>query len=387
MHMRNLLITLSSGLLLTLAVDAQAGNRLLRNNNPYLVQATAAHPTTSLMYNWGPVNPADYSNGVGVAAGTKSYRIIPFRTNVRYETRTIDGYTHIGRNSAATSAAGSGSTYEPATEMMGCKPNTAGTGLDPDTSKVVHSLAVNMPAPSAGQTYRVTRTLLTPVNIPPTFVDPVNGIDDIAIALKFEGGEEQDVADTQGFVASWKDGPTSYPTTGFIDPAGVITYSTDPEFLLWCSYTSNSTTINVYSDYGQRRIPALTPALLGHSVASYESDMGTTAATIGISLRGDSNYAGFAGVALSNISPGPLGVPLATIGGQVLEVNPADPFLTAFSAYIQTLDSNGDADGVPLPIPALPALTGLSLGFEYVIVDTISFAIVDSTGSAWISIN
>jgi hypothetical protein len=92
-------------------------------------------------------------------------------------------------------------------------------------------------------------------------------------------------------------------------------------------------------------------------------------------------------VPLFNFGPVfPIGVPFL---GVVLEVNPADPLLgvLASAGYIITLDTTGFGDGPYLPIPVLgPGAIGATFGCEFVLVDTTSGQLVDSTQSSWTTI-
>ncbi len=364
-------------------------NAVIRNNEPYFVTATATSAATGQNYNWDPVNPGEYSRGtlaapVGVPANTWSWRILPREINYRSGNRQVSGFVHDLRLSAETATSWTG-VYEPEVQLMATVPRPSVAGaLNPDWNKVLVSIGENPVPPLGTQQVTVTRALANPINVPS---DPSNpqGSDHLALALKFRGGESKWINGAQGFVGSWMDGPTPSTTTGFYYPTSRVTaHSTDPRFVLWATYMEAEPTINVYSDWGQRRFPPQPTPLLGHSIGTYYSDIATASGNLGLSVRAANYPGGFAAV-LFNFGPWiPVAFPLF---GQTVELNVADPNLGLFGGIpgvgLLQLDPNGAADGFSIPIPANAAFTGTSMGFEALVFDPL-LTIQASTGSAFV---
>ncbi len=387
--MRTLLFALSALTLVATAVAQNPESRQLRNNNPYLVRSTGTHATTGLNYNWPPMNHPGYSNGIGVPAGAHVWRVNAQQTGHRGEAHDLAGYTMILRTSAASNAVGP-NAYEPDMKLLGCLPR-AGGGLDPDFTTVHHTIA-EAAAPVTSQTFRVTTTFAaTPVTLT-----------DYALAMMYHGGEEQDVPDvatgtqpSQGMCGSWKDGPvydkatgTSYASTGFED-AGVITYGSDVNFISWMGLLVTQPSLSQFSDWGQQRIAVLPTPLLGHSIATYSSDLGTApTSSFGYSVRSDSSI--FAnGTALLFLNVGgfiPItGLNFPTPFGMVnLAVDITSPVANTLTALL--LGANGEVDGISMPIPGPQAgLVGLDWGVQAVLIDS-GFSAIDSSEAAWMNI-
>jgi len=117
-----------------LAQTPSAPNLVLANNEPYIQTDTQAHPATGVNYNYPGNNPAEYSNGGAILAGTWVWRVYPEKTNVMREPRKVTGFQTIWRASAATPSGVSVKVYAPAVRLMNAvqRPGAGLGALDPN---------------------------------------------------------------------------------------------------------------------------------------------------------------------------------------------------------------------------------------------------------------
>jgi len=377
-----------SVLLFTSGLLAQDYNRLERNNDPYF-RGDTAHPTTGVTGVYKPVNPDAYSDTVstaGVPAGTLSWRWFPAENNLRRETRQVSGF-YIGlRYSYSTPASSLPLTgYVPEISIHKSKAR-AGGGKDPDLAQApLFTLASSSTVfTSANSSVIPSRTLSTPVAI--------NEID-MMLSCKWQGTEHRDVPGKQCPIGSWFDGDYVPITTGFASPANVISYVQGNESCLWLSYMEEQSVILPSSDWGYRRKVA-NPLPSGYAVSTAQGDFAlstTNGAIFGYDINGGPSMAANKAVLLFNA--GPVFPAQFTILGQVLELNPVDPFLGLMAdvGYVLTLNAAapkiGFGSGPRLQVPNLgPAGLGFTFGAEFFVFDPTFTSAVDSTQSAWISV-
>ena len=405
-----------SSLLIASVASAQAGNRTLRNNNPYLVISGGTNATTGTSYNWPPVNHPDFSNGVGVPQGTRLWRCIHPEADVRQEQIRHTGWTILLRASAATAAGYY--FYSPASQLYRVRNRTAsempsptafGPGLVPDFNQPVGQASVEMPMPTlAAHTVR-NNISHAPSNVRFSFNGQLNGY---AIVMDYHGGEEQDIPQdavnlvySQGFVSSWQDGPFAayddvnttytYVPEGWVDSnTGAITFKTTSQYRTWVGILSDNPTIAMYSDWGQRDYGALSATLRGHSDGTCYANLGSDSFYLGFSVRADGTFTGGQAVLHMNVTaagmfPTFIPVPLGALGTLTYELAPFDPLF--FTGLVVPLGGSGEVDFDILDIggagpgnfPPQPALIGQWLGFEATVIDGgLTFA--DTTGAQYV---
>ncbi len=390
--MRTPLFVLAAlGLVATVVAQGPFESRQLRNNNPHLVQSTATHPTTGRHYNWWQMNHLGYSDGSGVPAGAHVWRVFPRETAYRGEPHKFSGYTMVLRISAASNGNGP-NAYEPGMKLMACTPRVGG-GLDPDFTnsrgRRYHTLA-EAAAPVTSQTFRVTTTF---AHIPLI-------LSDYSLAMKYHGGEEQDIADgsagnnpSQGMCGSWQDSPVfdnstngAYITIGF-EEAGAITYTNTDAFISWMGILVNQPSLAAYSDWGRRRMAAPAQQWLGHSLGTYSSDLASAPdSSFGYSVRAGALYANGSVAFLANIGGfQPIfGRYYATPAGPVnIALDLLDTGIDVLSGIGFTLDANGDGDSAAFQIwGPHPSVAGLDFGVQAVVVAA-AFVGIDSTEAVW----
>ncbi|MBK8975378.1 MAG: hypothetical protein IPM29_05595 [Planctomycetes bacterium] len=396
--MRIALIATLSALPLAHAVAQTTDNRNLRNNEPYLVQSTATHPTTGVNRNWPPVNPPEFSTAGsgGIPQGTWVVRTMEWQTSRRGEPYQLSGFTTVWRLSAASTG---GPTYLPKIRLMKAAPN-ANMQLDPDFSPAGQFFEIaraNGPSIGAGAgIFRINHTFpATAITIGST--NPANLVlQDFAIGAEYVGGEQDDVPASasqfsQSILGTWQDGDIGYVHDGFWSTTNsTFTRKTITDFHTWLEMLTENPSISIFSDYGKRRIAPLSPPLLGNSLGSLYSDINSTAVNeFGFSIRAGTNLQSASAIVLFNFLPQPfpgsLGLPLPGIGILTIELAPFDPNLAAFSTLGLVLDGNGNVDSLPFALPVLAGTLGFHFGFEAVVIDP-SLTVADTTEATWVKI-
>ena len=179
-----------------------------------------------------------------------------------------------------------------------------------------------------------------------------------------------------------------------------ITYKTTSSFRWWASPLFDNPTMNLYSDYGQRRIAAMTgTALPGHSDGSYYADLGSVAFSLGLTVNAGPAFQTGNAIFLMNVQPLPwafgTAIPNPWTGPSALtvELAPFDPFLTAIAGVPAVLDAQGNtsfdlfgtAASGPGTAPPIPALVGLYLGFVGWVLDNGTLA-SDTTDAVYVQV-
>ncbi len=383
-----------AALLLAGTVFAQSTyDEVVRSNEPWVVFASATSTATGLPYNYDAVNPPEYSAGtlgspVGVPANTWSWRIIPGSANFRAGVRRVAGFRHSQVMSGETQPANYGGAYEAETVLAGvvARPSAPAGARNPDWSKVLVRIPALAAAGAPSQLYRVTRTLASPIAVSSS--PGASGTIDLALAVKFNGGESKWIDGAQGFAATWWDGPTPWNTSGFYYPGtNTTTFNTDPRFVLYLNYLEAEPAIALHSDWGHWQSTGaggLPGPILGHSIGTYFGNLASTAGNLGVSVRAG-NYPN--GIALVLLNFGPYFAGSFQFFGQTLELNPTDPVLTLLLGLpgigLLPLDGAGNTDGAKIPIPQNAAWLGTTLGFEAFIADRTG-QVRASTGSAFV---
>lgn len=382
--------------LVAFAQAAAQDNENIRNNEPYLVISTATHPTTTINYNYPPVNPPEYSvAGAGIPAGTWVWRTHEWQTSRRGEPHLLSGYTSVWRMSAASN--GAGPSYLAKTRLMKATRDSAGV-LSPDFSAgaMYHEIA-QMPGPAQTATiFRVTHSFpVVPVQI--GSASPSNPVvQDFALAQEYNGGEQRDLVasasqPSQGICGSWQDGAgMGYIHDGFYHmPTTTLTRKTTDAFHTWLAMVTDNPSLSIFTDYGKRRIAALTPPLPGNGYGSYFGDFNSSAVQeFGFSVRAGSRFAGAPAFILFNFQPQPFpgAIPFPfTSNPLTIELALFDPLLGGLAGLNLTLDSNGDTDSIPMRFPVLPGTLGMFIGFEAVVVDP-TLTSGDTSEAVWIEI-
>jgi hypothetical protein len=422
--MRTSLVLLTAALpLATVSLNAQT-NRVLRNNEPWLVISAAAHPTTGVAFNYPPVNHPSFGNGVGVPMNASVWRVYPSATNFRSEPSNVDGFNILCRRSAASHGPGTtgapgpatGDTYEPEMTLRSTIARTAAGqpagSIDPDftAGATIYAMIPEMPVPGS--------TVGTLFNISRSFGPASVSFSDCAVTMKYHGGEEDNRPAGAGtgvysqcICASWQDGPTPWIFDGFHDPAVAtnngVTYKATNQFRSWMTYTTVNPTLSLFSDWGERRYQAtnpLTPLLLGHSDGTYFSDLAVTASTrFGFSVRADTTvFSGGNALVLFNFQPMPFPTGFPILPGFVLNLNPGDPLLGLFTAIsppaLGAVMGQANSVGVdfqiwgPSGIVGVfgpdPALSGQYFGFQAVAVNiNPPMLTLGSTQATWVRFN
>jgi hypothetical protein len=373
--------------LLAGVLAAQDNNWVERNNNPWLVVSTAKHTTTQNPYNWGPVSPAAFAPGqAGVANGTLTVRWIPGMVNLRREPRQVSGY-YIGIRPSAASATFPQTGYFPEVKTWPSRV-LSGTGTWANgeqrtadlTMQPLHTLAQSTQTFATYGNFVVNRTIATPVMINQT---------DIVLSARWDAnGQTTPINDDspghQSFFGSFSDGIHAPVTVQFADPNNNLTPITTDFSVTWFSYMEEQPVCHQQSDWGYRRDGRLLPSVSGYSIGTGQSDLATTAGQMGWDVDGGTSKAGHFGLPLLNVGPV---FPISfNLFGQVIEVNPSDPLLSALigGGYTLTLDSNGFGNGPLIPFPVLgPAGMNATIGVEMVTVKADLSALSGSTQSVW----
>lgn len=387
--MKQTLTIFTLGAALSAPAFAQ-NNEVITNNVPYLVISTAAHTTTMNAYAYAPTTPAGYdiaNLATGVVAGTKKFRVMTERHNLRLagDAHQVSGFDYVGRSAAATAATPNANAYQPLFEMFPTTARTGG-GLDPNFAATPVFSMPYMAGASVGITFGMTVTT-APMAL--TFTD-------IALAQTYQGGENDDkdpnggMGESQCTASSWSDGPTPFVTDGVWETSSGFVYNTAPAYIHWCTYLEDEGVVRGFSDWGQRRIAPLTPALEGHSLGTYYSDLATSTGPFNFGLDV------LCGAAMS----GNIALPLCNIGaiwnvpipyqGEILDVNPGDAALTLLMGvpgFAGILGTNGELMVPKIPLPRLPGGGGNNIGVEYAVIDINQFALAQTTGAIWVEIN
>jgi hypothetical protein len=384
MHSRRFLI--QGFTVLPLFAQTADNNPVERNNDPYVTLSQAKH-TSGNNYMWPPYNPPQFSPAAttpGVPANTLSWRWIPSETNVRREARMVSGFDLGIRPSAATTSQPS-TGYFPEIKVHVGKAVGSGTSwvagrrYEPDLAQnaLITEAQTTLTFPQVAS-YLVSRTISTPVS--------VNQLE-IVLSARWRGGENDNVAGSQGLWGSYSDGTHAPLTCGFADPSNAITLAGSDFAVLHFTYHEEQASISVQSDWGYRRDPILVPTVSGYSIGTAQADLATRNGQIGWDVFAGKSQANFRAVPLLNI--GPIFPVSFNLFGQTIEMNIGDPNLALLlsAGYLLTLDNDGFGNGALLPLPALggPAI-GTSIGVEFLILDPTQNRFTESTQSTWVTI-
>lgn len=389
--MKSTVLLLSIAMLVGTGVAQQAP--VDRNNGNWIVISGTNHPTTGRAYNWPPVSPAQYvwTSGQTVPAGTLTARWIPSMSNMRREARLVSGFL-VGLYPSAASATFPQTGYFPAMRVhvprqsMGTGPVSwaGGAQWQPDmTQQPLHMQAQGTFNFTQFGAFLVTQTLMTPVSI--------NQIE-MVISAEWRGGENDSIAGQQSFNGDFSAGISTITTTFFVAPGPAFTITpyndgAQNNFAhMWLQYLEDAPVINPQSDWGYRRDTRLNP-VTGYNTATALSDISSVTGNLGWDCDGGQVHAGEIAALLFNIGPVfPISVPFL---GATLEMNPADPtFGLLAPIYNKVLDATGQGDLPMLPMPALGAGSiGLTIGAEFLLLNSTFTAVTGSTQSAWVTIN
>ena len=293
------------------AIAAQAqtptGQLLDVNNHSWLVISGTKHTTSLLSYLWPPNVPNNVAGGsfspailggsaTPVVAGTLLWRIIPRELDNRQEARQFKG-SRCGLAISAATVTPVGPFYYPEVTVRKTVPR-AGGGLNPD---FVSAALLTVPKGTAALTaagghYIVTSAIATAI--------PFTG-NDYCMTAKYEGGENDDIPQTEGFFGDYSAGAYTDPVLyGHAAPAPAYTLSlgTTDFSSLFLGPLEDKTTLAMKGDYAFRRT-VFSPTLYGANDHRLKSDCATLTTNIGWDVdSGAVNGGGFA-LFLMNIAP------------------------------------------------------------------------------------
>ena len=395
-------------------------NEVMLFGSADMVQAVN-HPSTGYALELPGVSPAAFTatSTTGVAAGTLTWIWYPSQLHARYEDHLVTGHFIFTRPSSATPAAAyrqtqSGQTspgvpqYMPRFSIYAAKARPAptplppfGAGYDPDFGKqplfaytTQHSFLETRPD--------VTRfwsvTYNTKVRIPSSQQGGVNA--EMVLAFEWKGGEHWTKSGSQSIVTGWSEQhftPVHWGLASAGSPRAITRF--DPtkivpgsNFNLYSSpfggYYEDRSTLILHSDWGELRNPTLrTTVYPSYNPGSGLSDVASTAGAFNWDVYSSRNYRGKRVLPLLNIRVGvqTSGTPLFP---HMIEVNPADPFLTALwpNPLVNGVISNLGAwlPNKRVTVPALGSRAiGTWIGLESGIIDTTSGSVLDTTNACW----
>jgi hypothetical protein len=381
----------SLALAITVAAAAAAaqnptGQLLNINNEAWLVIATTKHTTSQFSYLWPPNVPINVAGGsfspailggsaTPVVAGTLLWRVIHRELDNRQEARQFKG-SRCGLAVSAATTAPVGPFYYPEVTIRKTVPR-AGGGLNPDfvSAPLLTTPQGTALLTAAGGHYITTSAIATAI--------PFTG-NDYCITAKYQGGENDDIPNTEGFFGDYSAGAYTGPVTyGHAAPAPAYTLSfgTSDFSSLFLGPLEDKTTVAMHGDYAYRRT-VLSPSLYGTNSNRTLSDCALQPTNIGWDVdSGAANGGGFA-LFLMNIAPAVFPGSFSILGVTV-ELNIADPALGVLGqvGYVGNLNPQGDFKGTVIPFPALPFLAGQYVTVEGFVIDPTLTNVVDSTGT------
>jgi hypothetical protein len=359
-----------------------------RTNRAYVVISGTKHTTTGNNYFWGPTVPADFSpvliggtgNPMGVAAGTHTWRVILGQTDIRRANRDVSGFVY-GAAASAASTSFPMNGYQPELEIRKTVLNGAGPGRIPDwTSPAYVTLPTTSASFPAKAWYVFTVTLSTPVS----FLG-----NDLALTIKWQGGEADDKPGTQGYWSDYEAGvmvgagqAQFGQDYGFASPTNVHTINTNDFSTPKLETLEEEATIIPYSSWGYRN-DTLYPLLYGTNIHTINSNLTSVAGYFGWDFEGGPSQAGNYVLTLLNIAPIPF--PLSfNLLGQTLELNIGDPAITlgADLGYVLTLNPTGLVSGPKISLPPQPALKGQYVGAEGIVIASTLTQVNETTQAA-----